>query len=192
MEMNRRTLLRTSAMGVVALSAFGLSACGNIDWTQVQAAWNKFVDDVTAQVAAGCNLVQGFIPTVETVAATVAALFGPAAETTVAGIGGAVNAVAQTLCSAMPKQPAQAFLAKLESSTEVAPITIGTVNVGPLNGGGKPTPVEVHGYSKKFLNQRHNYGDARQIFSRHQGAFKKIYQHSDPKAKEYFDGFAKK
>lgn len=176
MEMNRRMLLSASAACALSLS---LAGCGNVDWTQVQAAWNKFVDDVTAQVAAGCSKVAGFIPTVETVASMVAALFGPAAQASVVGISGAVNAVAQSLCSAMPANPPAQLTAALEASTETKPVQINTINVLPISGGGnKPTPVVVVGYNKRFVNQRSNYGDAKKLYEKHRPQANRIYSHA--------------
>lgn len=182
MQMNRRAFL--SAAGIGALSV-GAAGCSNIDWTQVQTAWNSFVDNVTQLVAAGCNTVQGFIPTVATIAEAVAALYGAGAEQFVAGIAGAVNQTATSLCAAISGPKPASFRQRLALSSEAAPIIIGTVTVTPVNGG-PPTPVVVHGYSVRAGARRH-YGNVYRLYEEHKRQADSAYHHTAPQTRQWLD-----
>jgi len=139
--LSRRNVL----LGGVA--AVGLAGCSTINWPNVQAQWNSWVDQVTALVAKGCNIGTGYIPTVETIAAAVAALFGPAAVATVTAISGSVAQVASELCSAIPQNPTPAFKERLAAAGPGAPIVVGTT----------PHGVTAVGYSISYGIRRQSY-----------------------------------
>ncbi len=135
--LTRRTLLAGVAPGA-ALIASGCTAAQQADIT---AQWANFIDQVTSIVARGCGIVQGFIPTANTIEAIVAALY-PAAAAAIAAGSAAVNAVAGAICSAVAKAPATRLLRLRGARRGITPpVYVGTVVVGPNH-----TPVPVVGY----------------------------------------------
>jgi hypothetical protein len=85
-----------------------------------------FVDAVIAALQAGCGVAINFIPTVESVASVVAALFGPGAVATVQSVTGAVASVAAEICSAIPPAAVASLKVRLAGSSYSAPVYIGT------------------------------------------------------------------
>lgn len=152
MIMTRRVLL-------AGASAAALGACaGKTDFASIQEQWNQFVDRVQAQMAKGCAVGLPYIPTVETIAAAVAALWGPAAIATAGSIFNSVAAVVNVLCGAA----APALQGKLRASTPGAPVYIGDVTV---NG----NVVHVHGFNAHLLSgagrSRASHGDVRKLIA---------------------------
>jgi hypothetical protein len=112
-----------------------------------------FVDAVVAALQAGCSAVK-FIPTVESVASVVAALFGAGAVASVQAVGGAVASVAAEICSAVPPPAAAAVRARLVGTTYSTPVYIGTTT---------NTHVVITGYELKSKVRR---GDVRAFIRR--------------------------
>jgi hypothetical protein len=154
--LSRRTLL----LGSAALAVSGCAGTGTVDWAQVQAKWNEYVDSVTALVAKGCNITMGFIPTVTSIAAAVAAIYGPAASATVGSIIGSVAVVANALCSAIPPTPPANLSARLRAATPAHPTVVGTITV---NG----QIISVSGYGTRYGVKRRHYGNVRKLAAKY-------------------------
>ena len=107
-------------------------------------------------MAQGCGVVQGFIPTVQTIVTMVNVMF-PGIGVAVAGIANAVQSVATNLCNAMPKTVSETFKTSLDAATPDHPIEIGTVTI-------KGEPITVKGYSSKLALKRAMYDDVRTLF----------------------------
>jgi hypothetical protein len=153
--LNRRTLL----LGSAALTVSGCSSTGTVDWTQVQEQWVKFVDEVTSLVAKGCNITQGFIPTVGSIIAVAQQIY-PAAGTAVASIIGSVVVVANALCSAIPPTPPASLTARLRAATPAHPTVVGTITV---NG----QIISVSGYGTRYGVKRRHYGNVRKLAAKY-------------------------
>jgi hypothetical protein len=150
MEMTRRKMLASAA--VFAAGSAGLVACSTgpngtpvLDPAIVAALPAAFIDSVQSLVAEGCTIgqkIQGYIPIVETIAQSVAALFGAAVVgPAILLVANAVNAVATDLCSAVPAPatPASAhFAARLRASSPATPILIGVAGSGVKAYGYRP------------------------------------------------------
>ena len=141
--LNRRTFL-------LGTTCVALAGCSTTQIEDAQARWNKFVDQVTAQVAVGCNLYNGYIPTVQTIANAVAAVYGPQTQLIVAGIIGSVNTVASTLCQAVANLPPNTLSARLRGSSPNHPKVINTIVVNGQND-------TVTGYSVSRGMRRRTY-----------------------------------
>ena len=134
--LSRRTLLAAVAPG----AALALAGCTAAQQQQAALDWTNFVDQVTAIVAKGCSTAQGYIPTANTIAAVVEALY-PSLSAAVAGGLAAVEAAATSLCNAIPANPPAALVRKLRGSVRgvTSPVNIGTIVVN-----GKT--IQVAGY----------------------------------------------
>lgn len=135
MNLSRRALLGTSAVGALALAVAG---CTSAEQATITAAYNNFLAQVQSLVAAGCNVGTGFIPAIPSIEAVVNILF-PGLGTAVAGVAGAVNSVATALCGATASTPPAALERRLTRSSVAVPVVIGTITVNGL-------PVQVQGY----------------------------------------------
>ena len=124
MEMTRRKLLSSAAVGVPALA---LVSCTTNPLTGATEINPVFVDNVVAALQVGCTVIS-FIPTATSVANVVAALFGPGAVAAVQLISGSVAAVANEICGAVPPAPAAQtqLRRRLLSSSPLRVVYIGT------------------------------------------------------------------
>ena len=125
MNISRRILLTTVAPG----AALAVAGCTTAQIAQYQADWAAIVGQIQAGVAA----VAKYVPTIETIAAEAAALFGPAYEAVVTAGSAALNQIIAVLTNVANNltPPASAKLhAKLRASSPAAPITIGTTPQG--------------------------------------------------------------
>jgi hypothetical protein len=106
-------------------ASISLAACATNPSTGGLEISPSFVDAVVVALQAGCGAVT-FIPTVESVASVVAALFGAGAVATVQSVGGAVQTVAAEICSAVPPVAAASLKLRLAGSSYSAPVYVGT------------------------------------------------------------------
>jgi len=131
MQMTRRALLAGASLGAVV----AVAGCTTAQISTFEAQWTSIVDAVQAAVAAAAK----YIPTVETIAATAASLFGPAWQAAVAAGTVVVNQIVATLTNVVNNlsPPAQARLqARLRGSSVSSPIVVGVTS----------TNVVVRGY----------------------------------------------
>ena len=134
MQLTRRTLFTSVAPGAV----LALAGCTAAEQAQITAAYNNFLAQVQSLVAAGCNVGTGFIPAIPSIEAVVNILF-PGLGTAVAGVAGAVNAVATALCGATASTPPASLARRLSRSSVAVPTIIGNIVV---NG----NTIQVLGY----------------------------------------------
>ena len=126
MQLTRRTLLATVAPAAVALAVAG---CSTTQIAGFETAWAAIVSEVQAGVAAAAN----YIPTIESVAATAASLFGPAWEAAVAAGSIVVNQIIATLVNvvgALTPPASHALRVRLRASSLNTPVVIGTTAGG--------------------------------------------------------------
>jgi hypothetical protein len=115
---NRRIFMS----GVAASTLAGCATNPSTGGLEISPA---FIDSVIAALQAGCSAVT-FIPTAESIASVVAALFGPGAVATVQTVGGAVASVAAEICSAVPPAAVASLKLRLAGSSYSTPVYIGT------------------------------------------------------------------
>lgn len=123
--LTRRTLL-ASAAPAMAIAAAG---CTTAQVTAFQNQWNTVVTQIQSLVAQAAS----YVPTVETIAAEAAALFGPTYESMVTVGSAALNTIVQTLTNVVTAltPPAQATLrARLRASSPMKAVNIGTTPEG--------------------------------------------------------------
>lgn len=121
MNLSRRTLLTSVAPG----AALAVAGCSTAQVAQYQAEWATIV----GQIQAGVAKVASYIPTVETIAAEAAALFGPQYTAIVTAGSAALNQIIAVLINVannLTPPAASKMRARLRSSSPGAPITIGT------------------------------------------------------------------
>jgi hypothetical protein len=121
----RKVLLATAAGG----GALALAACSTAQIQQAQADWATLVGEIQAAVAAGAK----YVPTIESIAATAASLFGPTYTAIVVAGSAALNQVIAVLENVVNNltPPASARLkAKLKGTSLSAPVVIGTTPQG--------------------------------------------------------------
>ena len=141
--LSRRKLLSGAGVGVMALP---LAACGagtSIPTVLAgfQTQWTAFVDQVQAIVLNA----KGFIPIADSIAATVASLFGPGWEAAInLGIS-IVNQVAGIIIgavTALPPAAAAAMYRRLQGSSSTQSAVIGVTPPTHF----APHGVVIHGY----------------------------------------------
>jgi hypothetical protein len=126
--LTRRTLLVSTAPAAAALAVAG---CSTTQISSFETAWASIVDTVQAAVAQAAS----YIPTVESIAATAASLFGPAWQAAVAAGTVVVNQIIAVLTNVVTNltPPASAALhAKLRASSVDAPVVVGTTSSGVI------------------------------------------------------------
>ena len=131
MQLSRRTLLISIAPG----AALAVAGCSTAQIAQYQADWATIVGDIQAGVAAAAS----YVPTVETIAAEAAALFGPQYTAIVTAGSAALNQIIAVLINVannLTPPAASRMRARLRSSSLGSPITIGT----------SPQGVRVEGF----------------------------------------------
>lgn len=135
--LTRRMLLA----GVAPGAALVVAGCTSTQEAQFAQQWSNFIDQVTTIVSKGCGIVQGFIPTANTIEAIVSALY-PAAAAAIAAGAAAVNSVASAICSAVQSAP-PAALKRLRGAARgiTPPAFVGNVVVN-----GKVVPVVGYGH----------------------------------------------
>jgi hypothetical protein len=120
MQITRRTLLASAAPA----AALVLGACSTTQIASFEAQWSSIVTTIQADVAAAAQ----YIPTAETIAATVAGLFGPQWQAAVAAGEAVVNQVVGVLTQVATQltPPAAARMrSHLAKSSFAAPVAIG-------------------------------------------------------------------
>jgi len=125
MQMTRRKMLGGAAL-IVPAAALALAGCTSAQIAVFEQDWTTFVQQVQSVV----NEVQSYIPTIESVAATMAALFGPEWAATVALTSQIINEVIAAIESALGQLPASARVAvraRLRASAPGTEVTIGTI-----------------------------------------------------------------
>lgn len=129
--MNRRSLLSGAALGAVGLAVAG---CSTDQIASFETAWAT----VAGQIQSAVSTAAAYIPTIESIAATAASLFGPGYAALVQAGSAAFNAIVQTLINVVANlsPPASARLsAKLRASSPALPVTIGVTAAGvPVHG----------------------------------------------------------
>jgi len=138
MEMTRRKLLSSAVIGG---GAVGLAACTTAQISTFETSWTAFVDQVQGLV----NNAAGYIPIVESIAATMASLFGPTWTSAVALGTAVLNQVVGVLTSVVTNlaPPAVASLrSRLRKSSLRLPVIIGVTPPTSF----EPNGVVVHGY----------------------------------------------
>jgi hypothetical protein len=129
---SRRALLTTTALGATALAVAG---CSTAQITAFETQWAS----VASAVQQAVSVAAAYIPTIESVAATAASLFGPQYVTLVQVGSAAFNQVVAVLTNVVANlsPPASAHLmARLRASSPSVPVTIGMTAAG----------VTVHGW----------------------------------------------
>lgn len=125
MNLSRRTLLTTVAPGAALMA---LAGCGTTLAT-LQSDWNAAVTAIQTAV----SKYAGYIPTVETIAAEAAALFGPQYTALVAVGTAALNQIVATLVkvvSDLTPPAAARFRSHLARATVGSPMQIGVTPEG--------------------------------------------------------------
>lgn len=123
--LTRRSLLASAAPAV----ALAVAGCTTAQVAQFNTDWTTVVGAIQSAVAT----VAKYVPTVESIAATAASLFGPTYETAVQVGSAAFNTVIATLVNIVSNltPPAAARLnARLRASAPSAAILIGTTPQG--------------------------------------------------------------
>jgi hypothetical protein len=123
---SRRALLSTAALGGVAILVAGCSAD---QIAQFEAQWAS----VAGQIQSTVSVAAGYIPTIESIAATAAGLFGPQYAAIVAASTTAINQVVAALVAVVANlsPPASARLsARLRGSSPNVPVLIGVTKQG--------------------------------------------------------------
>jgi hypothetical protein len=128
-------LLSGIAPGAVAIALVGCTAAQQ---AAITTAYDNFLAQVQAIVAKGCSIGAGFIPAIPSIEAVINILY-PGLGSAVAGVAGAINSVANALCTAMPANPPLALRKRLMASGPSNVVLIGPINV-------KGQQVQVLGY----------------------------------------------
>ena len=124
---SRRGFLSGAAM--LAAGAVALGGCSSTQIATFEAQWAS----VAGSVQSAVNAAVGYIPTIESIAATAASLFGPAYVTIVQAGSAVFNQLVQALVNVVNNispPAAQAVRARLARSSPVAPVLIGTTPGG--------------------------------------------------------------
>lgn len=125
MTMNRRAFLTSTAF----VGAAAVTGCTTAQITSLQAGWASVVGQIQQAVANAA----AYIPTIESIAATAASLFGPQYSALVQVGTAAFNQIVATLVNVVASltPPAAARLAvKLSASSPQTPVIIGTTSTG--------------------------------------------------------------
>lgn len=125
MTISRRSLLTSAAL----LGAVAVAGCSTAQITAFETQWAS----VASQIQQAVGVAAQYIPTIESIAATAASLFGPQYAALVTAGSAAFNAIVQTLINVVGAltPPAQAKLgARLLRSSPSLPITIGVTAAG--------------------------------------------------------------
>lgn len=125
MVLSRRSLLAS----IAPVTALAVAGCSTTQIASFEAQWASVVDTVQAAVAAAAK----YIPTVESIAATAASLFGPTWQAAVAAGTVVVNQIIATLTNVVANlgpPAASALRARLAGSSVVTPTLIGTTSAG--------------------------------------------------------------
>jgi phage-related protein len=133
----RRSLLSTVAVGGAAAA---LAACS----TAQIATFESQLSSLYSDVQAGVQKIQGYIPSVDSIAETLAGLFGPTWQTAVTFGINLTNQVIASIEAALNNVPPATASAKLQRMG-AAPgtlVTIGPVPGLTVNG----SPVVIRGY----------------------------------------------
>lgn len=136
--MNRRSLLSGAAMLAGGLA---LAGCSSAQITSAETTWNQVVDAIQS----GVSTAASYIPTVESIAAAAAGLFGTQYQALVTLGSAALNQVISSLIGAVGSLTpiaASAMRRALASSSRGLPVSIGVISA-PLAPGGT---VAVNGY----------------------------------------------
>jgi hypothetical protein len=141
--MNRRTLLTGAALGGLGLAVAG---CSSTDISSAEASWASVLGNIQSAVAtatAAISSATAYIPTIESIVATAANLFGPQYAALVTIGSAAFNQIVATLTnvvnSLVPVASAH-LAARLQTSSPNVPVTIGRTSTG----------VVVHGYKARL------------------------------------------
>jgi hypothetical protein len=124
--MNRRTLLITTALGATGIAVAG---CSTTQIATFEAEWAT----VAGQVQNAVSIAAKYVPTIESIAATAASLFGPQYVVLVTAGSAAFNQVVQALVSVVANltPPASArLMVRLRASSPNVPVTIGVTAAG--------------------------------------------------------------
>ena len=127
----RRSLLTSAAL----LGGAALAGCSTAQIANVQATWASVAGQIQAAVANAST----YVPTVESIIATAASLFGPQYAVIVAAGTAAFNQIVATLVNVVANlsPPAAARLGvRLRASSPQVPVTIGKT----------PAGVVIHGW----------------------------------------------
>lgn len=122
----RRKLLTTSALGATALTIAG---CSTAQITAFETQWASVASLVQQAVSTAAQ----YVPTIESIAATAASLFGPQYVTLVTAGSAAFNQIVQALVNVVNNlaPPASArLMARLRASSPNVPVTIGHTAAG--------------------------------------------------------------
>lgn len=123
---SRRGFLTTAA---VLAGGIALAGCSSAQITEAQTEWATIVGQVQSAVATGAQ----YIPTVESIAATAASLFGPEYTALVTVGSAALNSLITTLESVLTAAtPAVVASARrrLASSSRSVPVAVGVTPEG--------------------------------------------------------------
>ena|SRR6185312_4884612 len=129
----RRKLLTTTALGAAALTVAG---CSTAQITAFETQWASVASLVQQAVSTAAQ----YIPTIESIAATAASLFGPQYVTLVTAGSAAFNQIVQALVNVVGNlaPPASArLMARLRASSPQVPVTIGRTAAGVMVTGWK-------------------------------------------------------
>lgn len=144
MHITRRKLLTATALGAGALT---LANCSTTQIASVGTTWTTVVGEIQGAVAsatAAISTASAYIPTIESIVATAANLFGPQYSALVTVGSAAFNTIVATLTNVVSilSPPAKANLAaRLMASSPYVPVTISHLPAVKTPGG-----VTVHGY----------------------------------------------
>ena len=125
MQITRRNLLTGVAPGAL----LAVAGCTSTQVASFEAQWTTIVSTVQSAVAAAA----GYIPTIESIANTVASLFGPTWQAAVAAGTVIVNQIITTLTNVVNNltPPAAARMrARLRASSPAVPTVIGVTAQG--------------------------------------------------------------
>lgn len=123
---SRRKFLATAA---VLAGGLALAACSSDQIAQAEAEWASIAGDIQSAVAVAAS----YIPTIESIAATAASLFGPAYVTLVQVGSAAFNQVVTVLENIVANltPPAAASLRRrLVASSPSVPVAVGVTQLG--------------------------------------------------------------
>ena len=123
--LTRRSLLASAA----PVAVLAVAGCTTAQVTQFQTEWTTVVGAIQNAVATAAQ----YVPTIESIAATAASLFGPAYTTAVQVGSAAFNTIVATLVNIVNNltPPASARLhARLKASAPSAAVLIGTTPQG--------------------------------------------------------------
>jgi len=129
----RHKLLTTTALGATALAVAG---CSTAQITAFETQWASVASLVQQAVSTAAQ----YIPTIESIAATAASLFGPQYVTLVTAGSAAFNQIVQALVNVVGNlaPPASArLMARLRASSPQVPVTIGRTAAGVMVTGWK-------------------------------------------------------